>query len=233
MLQLVREEFPQTFFCSQILDLKTGIITAPIEFCESELGPYPNGSYVLYPEEVFQEPEDKIQIPYCNSLRFYLELYNSGVFDFSSLFQQGLKLDPPESVPLFITPQMVSDITSQLDGYDKVCPFFEYIDLKLNAICIIDYYNDIWCNTLMTCWGKKYDIEWLPTPEMASGEYQQWELEHKKNLQKWCPNISLEHKFTIRQSEVDAYPEVRVTQLPKQWPLIDVSQYPTDDYWIG
>lgn len=205
-MKMVRPVFACTFFAHQILDLDTGEMIWPVDYDVFPL---------RYPEAAYHSPERKVQTPRINGVRRQLEIYKSGIFDFTPLFQQGLKLDAAEHEPLFLTPEQFYSFSFHEDVFDRAFRFYEYVENDLDAEEILHAYKQNWDNMVLDFWARKHGIELLPNPDLESVEAHEEDLAWRRRMAEEHPNINLDYPLTVDQDEVNRFPDVFVSQMPR------------------
>lgn len=204
-MKMVRPVFASTFFCNQILDLETGEMIWPENYDVLPL---------RYPEAAYHSPEHKVQTPRINEDRCFLEIFKSGIFDFTPLFQQGLKLDDTAHEPLFLMPEQFYSYSFHKDVSDRVFRFFEYVENDLEAEDILYAYSRNWESMVLDCWARKHGIELLPNPDLESVEAHEEYLAWRRQMEEEHPNINLDFQLKVDQDEVNRFPDVFVSQMP-------------------
>ena len=198
-MKMVKSEFASTFFCNQILDLTTGQMIWPVDY---DILP------LRYPDELSSFSVQKVQTPRINPLRRQLEIINSGVFDFTFLFQQGYTFDSADKEPIFLTPDQFFDFSYHSDVSNRVFRFFEYVENVLCAEEVWRYYSEKWTDAVLECWARKHGIELLPNPIRESKEYIDSEIAWKQAMKEKHPTINMDYQFYIRQNEVNSFLDV-------------------------
>ena len=204
MLKVEKPFDPCSFFINSVLDLQTGEMILPIDY---DTVPLP------YPEEAFVSPENKIQVPRLNRLRVRLEICNSGIFDFTPLFQKGLQLIPSECEPIFLPPHLAYDPSYHRELLSLTSDFFSYVDNELLAEEIWYDYMDQWAERVMECWAKKHHFELVPHPWTLEEKYARDRTAWLKKMKKEHPDIILDHQFSVNQEEVDRFRDVFLCDL--------------------
>ncbi len=198
-MKVTKPEDSSSFFCNQILDLTTGHMIWPEDYDTLPL---------RYPDELSSFSVRKVQTPRINPLRRQLDIINSGIFDFTSLFQQGYTLDRADKEPIFLRPDQFFDFTYHSDVGNRTFRFFEYVENVLCAEEVWSFYSEKWADAVLECWARKHEIELLPNPIKDSKEYRDSERAWKSAMKKKHPTINMEQQFHIDQNEVDDFPDI-------------------------
>ncbi len=124
-------------------------------------------------------------------------------------------LDAAEHEPLFLSLEQLFSFSFHKDVSDRVFRFFEHVENDLDAEEILEAYEQRWDNMVLDCWARKHGIELLPNPDLESIEAHEEDLAWRKRMEEEHPNINLDYPLTVDQDEVNRFPDVFVSQMPR------------------